>query len=91
MNLQWSGLVLGLTTVLNIAAGHILVRRLHARFGTRPALPLFFLSTVLLIASLTARENLFSAVLGIIAITILWDGVEIYHQKSKINNLSTPC
>lgn len=84
MNLQWSGLVLGLTTVLTIAIGHVLVRRLHARFGTRPAIPLFILGGLQLTASLLARYDLLSAVLGITAITFLWDGVEIFRQEKRV-------
>ena len=41
MNLQWAGIVLALTTFATIGFGHVLVRRLHARYGTRPAIPLF--------------------------------------------------
>lgn len=84
MTFQWAGSILGLTTVLTIAAGHVLVRHLHSRFGTRPALPLFFLGALLLVTSLLAKEDLLSGVLGIIAITILWDGVEIFRQERRV-------
>ena len=33
MRLQWAGLLLALVTFGAIAAGHVLVRRLHARYG----------------------------------------------------------
>ena len=88
MRLQWAGLLLALVTFGAIAAGHVLVRRLHARFGTRPAVPLFLAGVLVLAGSLGASSNLLSGVLGIIAITILWDGVEIYRQERRIRNES---
>jgi hypothetical protein len=84
VSLQWAGLVLALTTFVTIAAGHILVRRLHARFGTRPAIPFFILGSLILIFSLFNTLNLVSAVLGITGITLVWDGIEIYRQEKRM-------
>jgi len=88
MRLQWAGLLLALVTFGAIGAGHVLVRRLHARFGTRPAVPLFLAGGLVLAGSLGASSDLLSGVLGITAITILWDGVEIYRQERRIRNES---
>lgn len=41
MSVQWAGPILALATFATIAAGHMLVRRLQARYNTRPA-PFFF-------------------------------------------------
>lgn len=89
MAIQWAGLILGFLTVLSIAAGHVLVRRLHARFGTRPAFPLFFLSGLGLAASLRADADLLSAALGITAITVLWDGIELYRQEKRVRRFKS--
>jgi hypothetical protein len=67
-----------------IGAGHVLVRHLHARFGTRPATLLFLLGGLVLVGSLGATSDLLSGVLGITAITLLWDGVEIYRQEKRM-------
>jgi len=84
MNLQWAGIVLAVTTFATIAFGHVLVRRLHARYGTRPAIPLFLAGGVVLFSSLLAAGDLLSGVLGITAVTLLWDGVEMYRQEKRV-------
>jgi len=89
MSLQWAGLLLALVTFGTIALGHVLVRRLHARFGTRPAVPLFVLGGLVLAGSLGASSDLLSGVLGITAITVLWDGVEIFRQEKRLKHEKT--
>ena len=84
MNFHWAGPILATVTFAAIGFGHILVRRLHARFGTRPAVPLFAAGFLVLVASLLAPLDLISGILGITAITLLWDGVEIYRQEKRI-------
>ena len=64
MRLQWAGLLLALVTFGAIAAGHVLVRRLHARYGTRPALPLFLFGGLVLVGSLATSTDLLSGVLA---------------------------
>lgn len=83
-SLQWAGPVLALVTFATIGAGHVLVRRLHARYGTRPAVPLFILGGFLLTQSLLAQSNLLSGVLGVTAITVIWDGVEMFRQERRV-------
>ena len=39
MSVQWTGVLLASVTFATIGVGHVLVRHLHARYGTRPALP----------------------------------------------------
>ena len=89
IHLQLAGLILGITTVATIAAGHVLVRRLHARFGTRPAVPLFLLSALMLLASLLSRSDLLSGLLGITGVTILWDGIELFRQEKRMSRLKS--
>ncbi len=83
MTLQWAGPALAVATFATIAAGHVLVRRLHRRFSTRPAIPFFILGFAILLLSFYARDNLLSGVLGILAITFAWDGIEIYRQEKR--------
>lgn len=82
--MRFVGLVLALVTFGTIGIGHILVRRLQARFGTRPAMVFFVLGMLGLWASLISAADLVSAVLGITAITLIWDGVEIYRQEGRM-------
>ena len=84
MTIQWAGLILAGVTFGTIGFVHVLVRRLHARFGTRPAAPLFILGALILFLSLLFQDNLLSGAFGIISITVLWDGVEIYRQEKRM-------
>lgn len=86
--LQWAGPVLALTTFITIAAGHVLVRRLHRRFSTGPAAPFFILGAAILLFSLFQKDNLLSGVLGILAVTFAWDGIEIYRQEKRTRRRS---
>jgi hypothetical protein len=86
VSLQWAGLVLALTTFVTIGAGHVMVRRLHARFGVRPAIPFFIIGSMILIFSIFNSLNLISAVLGITGITLVWDGIEIYRQEKRMQH-----
>jgi len=83
MNWQWTGPVLAVTTFATIGLGHMLVRRWHARFGTRPGWPLIAAGLLLLAGSLFMANDLLSAVVGITAVTIFWDGVEIFRQEQR--------
>ncbi len=83
-SLQWAGPVLALTTFVTIGIGHVLVRRLHARFGTRPAIPFFLAGGITLLASLFIETDLTAAILGITGITLVWDGIEIYRQEKRM-------
>lgn len=84
MSLQWAGIVLAFATFVTIGFGHILVRRLHARYGTRPAIPLFMAGGAVLASSMMAAGDLLSGVLGIFAVTLMWDGVEMYRQEKRV-------
>lgn len=84
MSLQWAGPVLAIVTFATIGIGHVLVRGLHARFGTLPAIPLFLSGLLVLSLSLMSGGDLLSGVLGIAAITLIWDGVEIFRQEKRV-------
>jgi hypothetical protein len=84
VTLEWAGPILALVTFGTIAAGHVLVRRLQARYGTRPALLLFILGGLVLAASLAVTGRLLSGVLGVTATTLVWDGVEIFRQEKRV-------
>jgi hypothetical protein len=84
VRLQWAGPVLAIVTFATIGIGHVLVRGLHARFGTLPAIPLFLLGLLVLFFSLMTAGDLLAGVLGITAITLIWDGVEIFRQEKRV-------
>lgn len=86
MTLQWAGLILAGVTFGTIGFGHVLVRHLHAQYGTRPAAPLFLAAGAVLLGSVLASGDLLSGVLGITGITLLWDGVEMYRQEKRMQH-----
>ena len=81
---SWAGPILALTTFATIGIGHMLVRRLHKRYGTRPGIPFFILGGLLLLASLFTAGSLPSAVLGLVGVTFFWDGIEFYRQEKRM-------
>ena len=89
MSLQWAGPVLAIVTFATIGIGHVLVRRLHARFGTLPAIPLFLLGLLVFYFSLMTAGDLLAGVLGITAVTLIWDGVEIFRQEKRVRESHT--
>jgi hypothetical protein len=84
MRVEWIGVVLTTLTVGTIAFGHVLVKRLHARFGTRPGIPLLVLGLIVIAASVFSLNDTLSAALGILGITTFWDGIEIFQQEKRI-------
>ncbi len=84
MSLQFAGIILAITSFATIAVGHILVRRLTPTFGTRLGLPFIILGVVILIGSGFVVNNTLSGVLGIVAITTIWDGIEFFRQVKRI-------
>jgi hypothetical protein len=83
MSIQWAGLLFAVTTFTAIAIGHVLVRRLHPKLGTRPGIPLVMLGVGVMVISALVKSNHTSGVLGIIAITTIWDGIEFYRQEKR--------
>lgn len=90
MILQWAGLVLAVTTVATIGFGHVAVVKINYRYGTKPAPCFFGLGLVFLFLSLWMSSNLASAVLGIVGLTTLWDGLELHRQEERIRRGHAP-
>ena len=90
MNIQWAGLILAITTFSTIGVGHVLVRLLHPKFGTRLGIPFLVLGGVVMVISVFSKSNLISGVLGIIAITTFWDGIEFFRQEKRVQKGHSP-
>jgi hypothetical protein len=84
MNIQWAGLAFAVTTFTTIGFGHVLVRRLHPLFGTRLGIPLIALGVLILILSMITTSDLLSGILGIVAVTSFWDGIEFFRQQKRV-------
>jgi len=84
MNLQFIGVILALTTFASIGVGHVLVRRLYPLLGIKAA-PLFWaLGILTYYASVSQESDTWSSVLGVVAVTLIWDGIEFLRQKKRV-------
>ena len=90
MTVEWTGPVLAAVTVATIGLGHVTVRKVNYLFGTVPAIPLFFLGAGILAASLFVSSDLLSAILGIVGVTTVWDGVEVIRQEKRVRSGHAP-
>ena len=90
MNLEWTGIVLSLTTVVTIGIGHVAVRKINYLYGTKPVPVVAVLGLGILIASLFAESTMLSGVLGIIGITTLWDALELVRQEKRVQKGHSP-
>ena len=90
MNVQWAGVVLGITTVVTIGVGHVLVRKLNYHFGTKPAPLAFLLGLSAMAASLFTDHNILSGIFGILGVTTLWDGYELIRQEERVRKGIAP-
>jgi hypothetical protein len=90
VTLQWAGLVLAVLTVSTIGLGHVAVRKLNYRYGTKPVPVFLVLGLLFLGLSLLTTGNLASAALGIVGMTTLWDAVELIRQEARIRRGHAP-
>jgi hypothetical protein len=90
VTLQWAGPVLAVLTFGTIALGHVAVRKLNYRYGTKPAPVFLVLGLGFLVLSLLVTSNLASAALGIVGMTTLWDAVEFVRQEQRIRRGHAP-
>ena len=84
MQPEWAGPIFAVTTVVTIAVGHHLVRKLNYHLGTRPAIPLFILGAAIFACSFIVESNIGSGVLGIVGLTTIVDGIEVIKQEKRI-------
>jgi hypothetical protein len=89
MELQWAGPLLAGVTFLTIWWGHVLVRVVHYYFGTRPAPAIFGLGLMALLGS-TQTPDIWSAALGIVGVTLLWDAFELHRQEARVRQGHAP-
>ncbi len=90
MDIQWAGVVLAVITFSTIGIGHVAVRKVNYLYGTKPSPYVFATGLIVLYASLITDNNLLSASLGIISITLLWDAYELIRQEERIRRGHAP-
>jgi uncharacterized protein DUF4491 len=90
MILQWVGPLMAFLTVATIGAGHVMVRKINYHFGTKFAPLVVIIGASVLGLSSWVTSDLISAALGIVGITTLWDGVELYRQEARVRKGHAP-
>ena len=84
MTLQWVGPMLAAVTVGTIWFGHVMVRRVNYRYGTKPAPFVFFLGLLVMVFSVITESDLLSGAAGIVGITTMWDAYELVRQEERV-------
>jgi hypothetical protein len=82
--MNYSGIVIGLVTLILIGLGHVIVIKAEYYF-TKRIWPLFLVvGLAALAASLFVESALFSGVLGIVSFTFLWSIHEVIEQEARV-------
>jgi hypothetical protein len=92
MTLNFLGLVAALSAFLGIWFGHVGVRFIESK-ATRLWIPItgaLLLGIALVIWSLTTFHRPWSAVTGILSVTVLWDAVEFLRQEKRVKRGHAP-
>lgn len=86
MNLNWIGLTAALATFFGIWFGHVAVRKIE--FITInlwiPSIIAWGLGVVAEIGATFSLNKHFATTLGIVGVTLLWDGLEFWRQQKRI-------
>ena len=92
MNLNWIGPVAALGAFLGIWLGHVGVRKIEfiAPDIRLPALIAWTAGVLLEAASFAAGNLALSALLGILGVTLLWDGLEFRRQQNRVKKGHAP-
>lgn len=88
--LQFAGPLLAFVTFLTIWWGHVLVRVVHYYLGTKPAPAIFLGGLLLLLWTTQTDNNLLSAALGIVGLTLVWDAFELHRQELRVRQGHAP-
>jgi hypothetical protein len=92
VNINPVGLAAALATFFGVWLGHVSVRKIERETVDlrKPALIAVLLGTGLEIASFLTPSIPLSAALGILAVTLLWDALELYRQQKRIKHGHAP-
>ena len=90
MTLEWTGVVLSITTVVTIGIGHVAVRKLNYLYGIKPVPAAALVGLVVMVGSLFAESTMLSGVLGIVGITTMWDAIELVRQEKRVQKGHAP-
>ncbi len=85
MELNWTGLILGVITFLTIGLFHPLVIKAEYHFGARPTWIFFMIAgVVFVIASIMVENTIGSTCLGVIGFSSFWSIGELFAQEKRV-------
>ncbi len=84
--MNWSGIILGVFSVLAIGLGFMWVIRFEYHFGAYRWKWVTAGGVLVIVASLFMPNFVLAAALGIIGGSIAWGSVELPHQEERVDN-----
>ncbi|MBE0408669.1 MAG: DUF4491 family protein [Anaerolineales bacterium] len=86
MSLNWIGLIAALATFSGIWIGHVTVRKVDYVSSSvwLPSIVALAIGILLEVIALVSSNPYHSTALGIVGITVLWDGLEFWRQHHRI-------
>lgn len=81
--MEWSGIGIGLFTLIVIGFGHLWVRKLENLLGGRTWPWVVLVGTALVLGSLLVSHWTASVILGILGFTTLWGAKELVELSAK--------
>jgi hypothetical protein len=92
MSVQWIGLVSAAATFLGVWLGHVAVRKIEFTAPNiwMPALIAVLIGLASEVLALASQDDTFSVFLGIMGVTLLWDGFEFWRQQRRVEKGHAP-
>lgn len=85
MDLNWTGLILGVVTFFTIGVFHPIVIKAEYYFGARPTWIFFFIGGVIsVVASILVANLIGSTCLGVIGFSFFWSIGELFEQEKRV-------
>lgn len=84
MTIQWSGLLIAVSTFLAIGMFHPIVIKAEYYFGVRCWWWFLVAGLLFLAASLCVESIISSAILGVVGCSCLWSILEIFQQRERV-------
>ncbi|MCI6768611.1 MAG: DUF4491 family protein [Bacteroidales bacterium] len=82
--MNFTGLIIAVTTFLVIGLFHPIVIKSEYHFGTKCWWAFALAGIIFIAASLTVENGILSPVLGVIGCSCFWSILEIFEQKKRV-------
>lgn len=82
--MNFSGLIIAVTTFLVIGVFHPIVIKTEYHFGVRCWWVFLVAGIAFIVASLFASNDVLSPVLGVVGCSCLWSILELFQQKKRV-------